>query len=119
MKLLNNDKTRRRIALVVMFFYMLVWSVNIFHHHHVNVLAVIGFNEQQNQGSFSHTYSFDQNLTCTVLSNYISISSIRVTSSIELLPDVEKDIFRIEFDEIDFPFSPFLNQQDLRAPPIA
>ncbi len=119
MKMMYKNIFRQRIALLVLIFYSVLWSGNIFHHHHINLLTADSFTEQRSEGPISHSYSYDQNLSCTIHSNYVSISSVKLNSTIQFLPETNNEVFSIELFGVGFFNEPHLERIYLRAPPLS
>lgn len=116
---MNKNIFRQHIAILVFTFYTALWSINIFHHHHINLLTTDSFTEQRSERPISHSYSYDQSLSCTIHSNYISISSVKLNSTFEFLPETGKQIINIELSGFGFFIEPHLERNYLRAPPLS
>jgi hypothetical protein len=119
MNIFYRNSTRQQISRFVLVFYIFIWSVNIFHHHHIDVRDDFVFSTHSNPVTSTHNYSYDNNVSCTVHSNYVSLASLKIDY---LNPDIcaHSDKFiRLLIPDQNKTTKLLLSQNNLRAPPLS
>jgi hypothetical protein len=119
MKIFYKYKFNKLVSLQVLIFYTFLWSVNIFHHHQVELLVECNLSDHNKTNAVQHSYSYDQNFTCTIHSNYVSLTSLKFDSFIFVLTHQSNELERIFLYDEKRITETLFTQNNLRAPPLS